>query len=51
MEKLSLKRAAHRLQGIWHDTAVELAESGADLRPLLANLPGLAPAAAGGLAH
>ena len=34
-----------RLQGIWHDTAVELAESGADLRPLLANLPGLAPAA------
>ncbi len=34
-----------RLQGIWHDTAVELAEAGADLRPLLANLPGLAPAA------
>ena len=39
---------SHRLQGIWHDTAVELAESGADLRPLLANLPGLAPAAAAG---
>jgi fucokinase len=38
----------HRLQGIWQDTAVELAESGADLRPLLANLPGLAPAAAVG---
>ena len=37
-----------RLQGIWHDTAVELAESGADLRPLLANLPGLAPAAEAG---
>jgi fucokinase len=36
---------SHRLQGIWQDTAVELAESGADLRPLLANLPGLAPAA------
>ena len=34
-----------RLQGIWHDTAVDLAEAGADLRPLLANLPGLAPAA------
>jgi fucokinase len=34
---------SRRLQGIWHDTAVELAESGADLRPLLANLPGLAP--------
>ena len=34
-----------RMQGIWHDTAVELAEAGADLRPLLANLPGLAPAA------
>ncbi len=39
---------SHRLQGIWHDTAVELAESGADLRPLLANLPGLGPAAAAG---
>jgi fucokinase len=38
----------HRLQGIWRDTAVELAESGADLRPLLANLPGLGPAAAAG---
>ena len=38
----------HRLQGIWQETAVELAESGADLRPLLANLPGLAPAAAAG---
>jgi fucokinase len=37
-----------RLQGIWQDTAVELAESGTDLRPLLANLPGLAPAAAAG---
>ncbi len=40
----------HRLQGIWQDTAVELAQSGADLRPLLANLPGLAPAAAAGRA-
>jgi fucokinase len=38
----------HRLQGIWQDTAVELAEAGADLRPLLANLPGLAPAAFAG---
>ena len=40
----------HRLQGIWQNTAVELAESGTDLRPLLANLPGLAPAAAAGRA-
>ena len=38
----------HRLQGIWQETAVELAESGTDLRPLLANLPGLATAAAAG---
>ena len=38
----------HRLQGIWQETAVELAESGTDLRPLLANLPGLPPAAAAG---
>jgi fucokinase len=38
----------HRLQGIWQETAVELAEAGTDLRPLLANLPGLAPAAAAG---
>jgi fucokinase len=38
----------HRLQGIWQETAVELAESGTDLRPLLANLPGLTPAAAAG---
>ena len=38
----------HRLQAIWQQTVVELAESGADLRPLLANLPGLAPAAAAG---
>jgi fucokinase len=38
----------HRLQGIWQETVVELAESGTDLRPLLANLPGLAPAAAAG---
>jgi fucokinase len=37
-----------RLQGIWQQTVVELAESGTDLRPLLANLPGLAPAAAVG---
>ena len=37
-----------RLQGIWQETVVELAESDADLRPLLANLPGLAPAAAAG---
>ncbi|MGD0789321.1 MAG: bifunctional fucokinase/fucose-1-phosphate guanylyltransferase [Terracidiphilus sp.] len=38
----------HRLHGIWQETVVELAESDADLRPLLANLPGLAPAAAAG---
>jgi fucokinase len=38
----------HRLQGIWQETAVELAQSGTDLRPLLANLPGLAPAVAAG---
>ena len=37
-----------RLQGIWQETVVELAESDADLRPLLANLPGLVPAAAAG---
>jgi fucokinase len=37
-----------RLQGIWQKTVVELAESGTDLRPLLANLPGLASAAAAG---
>ena len=37
-----------RMQGIWQETVVELAESGTDLRPLLANLPGLAPAAAVG---
>ena len=37
-----------RSQGIWHDTVVELAESGADLRPVLANLPGLGVAAAAG---
>jgi len=39
-----------RLQGIWKETAVELALAGADLRPLLANLPGLAPAARAGRA-
>lgn len=39
-----------RSQGIWRETAVELAESGADLRPLLANLPGLTPAVAAGRA-
>jgi fucokinase len=39
-----------RLQGIWQETVVELAEAGTDLRPLLANLPGLAPAAAAGRA-
>jgi len=37
-----------RSQGIWHDTVVELAESGADLRPVLANLPGIGTAAAAG---
>ena len=37
-----------RSQGIWHDTVVELAESGADLRPVLANLPGLGTTAAAG---
>ncbi|MGD0346913.1 MAG: L-fucokinase [Terracidiphilus sp.] len=39
-----------RLQGIWQETAVDLAKAGADLRPLLANLPGLGPAAAAGRA-
>jgi fucokinase len=38
----------HRLQGIWQETAVDLAKAGSDLRPLLANLPGLGPAAAAG---
>jgi len=38
----------HRLQGIWQRTVVELAECGTDLRPLLAHLPGLAPAAQAG---
>ena len=37
-----------RLQGIWRGTVVDLAEASTDLRPLLANLPGLAPAAAAG---
>jgi fucokinase len=37
-----------RLQGIWQETCVALAKAGTDLRPLLANLPGLAPAAAAG---
>jgi fucokinase len=37
-----------RSQGIWCETVVELAESGADLRPMLANLPGLGPASAAG---
>ncbi len=40
----------HRLQGIWQETAVDLAKAGSDLRPLLANLPGLGPAAAAGRA-
>jgi fucokinase len=39
-----------RLQGIWQETAVDLAKAGSDLRPLLANLPGLGPAAAAGRA-
>jgi len=39
-----------RLQGIWQETAVDLAKTGSDLRPLLANLPGLGPAAAAGRA-
>jgi fucokinase len=39
---------SHRLQGIWQRTVVDLAESGTDLRPLLAHLPGLAPAAEAG---
>jgi fucokinase len=37
-----------RLQGIWQDACIALAKSGTDLRPLLANLPGLAPAASAG---
>jgi fucokinase len=40
----------HRLQGIWQETVVDLARAGSDLRPLLANLPGLGPAAAAGRA-
>lgn len=39
-----------RSQGIWREAVIELAESGADLRPLLTNLPGLAPAAEAGQA-
>lgn len=39
-----------RMQGIWQETAVDLAKAGSDLRPLLANLPGLGPAAAAGRA-
>jgi fucokinase len=46
--KVLAEMRSHRLQGIWQKTAVELAESGTDLRPLLANLPGLAAAAAVG---
>jgi fucokinase len=46
--KVLAEMRSHRLQGIWQKTAIELAESGTDLRPLLANLPGLAPAAAVG---
>ena len=46
--KVQAEARNHRLQGIWQDTAFELAEQGADLRPLLANLPGLASAAAVG---
>ena len=37
-----------RSHGIWIETVVELAESGADLRPVLANLPGVGAAAAAG---
>ena len=48
--RLLAEARSQRLQGIWQNTAVELAESGADLRPLLANLPGLKPAAAAGRA-
>jgi fucokinase len=48
--KILAEARNHRLQGIWQNTAVELAEAGTDLRPLLANLPGLAPAAAAGRA-
>jgi fucokinase len=46
--KAMAEARSHRLQGIWQGAAVELAKSGADLRPLLANLPGLAPAARAG---
>ncbi|HEV2134774.1 MAG TPA: bifunctional fucokinase/fucose-1-phosphate guanylyltransferase [Terracidiphilus sp.] len=41
---------SRRLQNIWQGAAVELAQAGADLRPLLANPPGVAPAAAAGRA-
>jgi fucokinase len=44
--KILAEARSMRLHGIWQDTAVELAEAGADLRPLLANLPGLIPAVA-----
>ncbi|MDR3792632.1 MAG: bifunctional fucokinase/fucose-1-phosphate guanylyltransferase [Terracidiphilus sp.] len=37
-----------RLQGLWRETAIELVESGTDIRPLLANLPGIGPAAEAG---
>lgn len=37
-----------RLQGIWRETAIDLVESGTDIRPLLANLPGIGPAAEAG---
>lgn len=39
---------SRRSQNIWQSAALELAESGADLRPLLANPPGLASTAAVG---
>jgi fucokinase len=41
---------SRRLQNIWQGVAVDLAQAGADLRPLLANPPGLAPITAAGRA-
>jgi fucokinase len=41
---------SRRSQNIWQSAALELAQAGADLRPLLANPPGIAPTAAAGRA-
>ena len=46
--KILAEARNRRSQGIWHHTVMDLAAAGADLRPLLANLPGLPLAAAAG---